>query len=96
MYVVLKACLSSVKCPRYPSKEPTIESHFKGKDLENWNKFRVFIENLETPKRQCLVRAVGDSYRKVFVDCLNQFKLGIHAQPLEDKVSLDGNILKLL
>lgn len=82
-------------CP-IPSKQSTIESQFKGKDLEVWTTFRRYIEALPTPKRQCAVRAIGDSYRNIFVECVNRFAPGVTARPLKDEIELPQEVLKLL
>jgi len=79
---------SRVHC-RAPT-EATIESTFKSTELTAW------IEQLPSPKRQCLVNAAGDSYREVLTQCLKKFSDGLTIPPLSDVVDLPADVLLLL
>lgn len=67
-----------------------------GTDLEIWVRFRSWIEALPTPKRQCLLHSIGDTYREVFVRCLRQSAPGLTIPPLADTVGLPQDVLLLL
>lgn len=71
-----------------PNNLKSLDSYLGHKDLAYWNKFREFWDSLDTQKKHCALKAVGNDFRPKFVECIAQTVPGFQVPMLRDDVVL--------